>query len=219
MSPRRSRRAALVGVLFLCAACAGQDDADTLETTAGEPLPPAAEVTTDPSVALGCVMQREDMDRVSPYDSTTIDVGLDLAGKVCYSRPNKNERTIFGDLTPYGELWRTGANEPTTLHLPFEASIAGVAVEPGHYSLYTIPMEDEPWTIILNRAVDQWGHESTYTAEVEAQEVGRGHVQAEVTDGPVEAFTIRWERADDLSGHLVLEWETTRVRIPVQAGS
>src|SRR5690606_37152922 len=116
-------------------------------------------------------------------------------------------------LVPYGKLWRTGANEPTTIHLATPAQIAGVAVEPGSYSLYTIPGERE-WTVIVNRSTSQWGHESQYTPEVEAQEVGRGTVVAEAIAEPIEQFMIRWETGGT-GASLVLEWADRRVRIPV----
>lgn len=150
--------------------------------------------------------------RPSPYDSTTVDLGPG-AVKVCYGRPALKGRTMIGgEAVPYGQLWRTGANEPTTLHLDVPATIAGLRVEPGSYSLYTVPREGDEWTLVLNRSTSQWGHESQYTPEVEAQEVGRAPVPAEPLDSPVETLTIR--PMDDGSG-LLLEWQNTRVRIPI----
>ncbi|MEX0893655.1 MAG: DUF2911 domain-containing protein [Gemmatimonadota bacterium] len=176
-----------------------------------------AAVEVLPSVALACVPQRPDMERVSAYDSATVDLNGGRQARICYGRPGMRARKIFGGLVPYDQLWRTGANEPTTLHLPFAAEIAGVRVEPGHVSLYTIPRAEQPWTIVVNRATDQWGHEGAYTPAVEAQEVGRGQAPAERLDAPVETFTIRWERAGERSGELLLEWARTRVRIPFRA--
>jgi hypothetical protein len=176
-----------------------------------------AAVEVDPSVVVACVPQRPNMERASAYDSTTIELTSGLRARICYGRPAMREREIFGGLVPYDQLWRTGANEPTSLHLPFAAEIAGVRVEPGHVSLYTIPRAEQPWTIIVNRATEQWGHESAYTPEVEAQEVGRGQAPAERLDAPVESFTIRWESAGGRTGELLMEWERTRVRIPFRA--
>lgn len=150
--------------------------------------------------------------RTSPYDSTTLDVGPGMA-KVCYGRPALRGRTMIGgEAVPYGQLWRTGANEPTTIHLNVPALIAGMRVEPGSYSIYTIPQEGEEWTLILNRSTSQWGHESQYTEEIESQEVGRAPVAAETLPSPVETVTIR--PMDEGSG-LVLEWQNSRVRIPI----
>ena len=88
----------------------------------------------------------------------------------------------------------------------------------GKYSIYSVPGEKE-WEIIVNRSTSQWGHESTYTPEVEAQEVGRGKVPAEKLAAPVETFTITPEPATGETQRLVLTWEKTRVGIPVRAAS
>jgi len=177
--------------------------------------PGGGQVVTQPTVALQCEPSpRMPVDgRASPYDSATVQVG-DQALLVCYGRPSARGREIFGGLVPYGRLWRTGANEPTIIHVPFTAEIAGVRVDPGSYSLYTEPGQDQ-WTIIVNRATAQWGHESSYTAEIQAQEVGRGTVPTERLDQHVEQFTIRGE-SDGAGAHMVVQWERTRVRIPVR---
>lgn len=173
------------------------------------------------SAALVCSPQNDNLEgRASPYDSATVQVG-EVAAKVCYGRPAMRGRQVFGAedaLVPYGQLWRTGANEPTTVHLAGSAEIAGIPVEAGSYSLYTIPGEAE-WTIIVNRSITQWGHESSYSAEVEAQEVGRATVPSERLEAPIETFTIRSEPVAGRAGELVLEWATTRVRIPITSAS
>jgi hypothetical protein len=154
--------------------------------------------------------------RPSPYDSTTVSLnGSEL--KVCYGRPSMRGREIFGGLVPYDTVWRTGANEPTIMHVPVAASIAGIQVEPGSYSLYTVPSEGE-WTVIVNRSTTQWGIESQYTDEIRAQEVGRAQLPTETTATPQEMFTITGQSTGPGSANLVLEWEGTRVTIPVVAG-
>jgi hypothetical protein len=116
-------------------------------------------------------------------------------------------------MVPWGEVWRTGANEPTTLHVNVPARVAGLEVEPGSYSIYTVPRAGPEWTLVLNRSTTQWGHESRYTPEVEAQEVGRAEVPAEAMGDRVEQLTIR--PADRRQGAL-LEWQDTRVFIPIE---
>lgn len=164
---------------------------------------------------LQCQPQRPPADRASPYDSVAVPLG-DAAAQVCYGRPFARGRTVFGaeGLVRYGQLWRTGANEPTIIHLPVPATIAGIEVEPGSYSLYTVPGESE-WTVIVNRSITQWGHESQYTDPVRALEAGRGTVASSRTEAPVEQFTISARPADGGSD-LVLEWERTRVVLPVR---
>ena len=137
----------------------------------------------------------------------------DARGVVCYGRPSARGRTIFGELIPFGQIWRTGANEPTTLHLPVAASVAGIALEPGSYSLYTVPGETE-WQVVVNRSTSQWGIEGQY-AGVESQEVGRAAVPAERIETPVETFTIGSAPLGADGAELLLEWANTRVHIPV----
>lgn len=181
-------------------------------------------------VDMSCIV-RADMapleGRASPLDSVTFRVaGQEV--KICYGRPSARGRTMIGTpgiagavsqmgVVPFGKIWRTGANEPTLLRTPVALVIAGVSVPAGTYSIYTVPGETE-WEIILNRSYSQWGQEGTYTDEVRAQEMGRGTVSSERTDSHVETFTIRAEDLPDGSVHVILEWERTRVRVPVSGG-
>jgi hypothetical protein len=204
-------RIAPVGALLVLAlACARNDAPDA--TPAGD----GGQIVTDPVIELACVpsgnMPVEG--RQSPYDSVTVNVaGQSL--RICYGRPLAQGRQIFGGLVPYATLWRTGANEPTILHLPFTAEIAGLRVPPGSYSIYTVPQESGEWELILNRSTAQWGHPSSYTEEVRAQELGRAPIATERMDQAVEQFTIRGEPVAG-GADLLLEWERTRARIPVR---
>lgn len=166
---------------------------------------------------IGCKPQRPTENRASAYDSVAFNVGGQRA-VICYGRPAARGRTMIGgEAVPFGKLWRTGANEPTTLHIPVPATIAGVAVTPGSYSIYTVPGEKE-WEVIVNRSTSQWGHESRYTDEVKAQEVGRGRVPSTALSEHVEVFTIRSTPAGN-GADLALEWEKTRVVIPIRPAS
>jgi Protein of unknown function (DUF2911) len=164
--------------------------------------------------------------RASPLDSLTFHVdGQDV--KVCYGRPSVRGRTMIGSgssegpaamgQVPFGRIWRTGANEVTLLITPIALSVAGIAVPAGTYSIYTIPGETE-WEVIVNRAYTQWGMESFYDDDVAAQEVGRGTVPVEETDEHVEMLTFRTEESMGDGVRLLLEWERTRVPIPISAG-
>ena len=204
------KRTIFMLMAVLAAGCGGGEEA--AEDTAA--LPPADSGTAVVAASTACAPMADRMPvagRESPYDSVAVPLG-DARGVVCYGRPSVKGRTIFGELIPFGELWRTGANEPTTIHLPVAASIAGIAVEPGSYSLYTVPGETE-WQVVVNRSTSQWGIEGAY-AGVEAEEVGRATVPAERIESPVETFTIG--SAPTANGaELLLEWENTRVRVPV----
>jgi hypothetical protein len=154
--------------------------------------------------------------RKSPLDSLT----FSIAGKpvkVCYGRPSSRGRTMLGGSDiPFGKLWRTGANEPTIFYAPVPLRVAGLNVPPGVYSLYTVPGPRE-WEVIVNRSTSQWGREDSYTAAVKAQELGRAKVKSEALKTPVETFTITAEPSGDKAASLLLDWEKTRVRIPVEA--
>lgn len=155
--------------------------------------------------------------RKSPLDSLSFKVGT-ADVKLCYGRPSARGRTMIGgENVPFGKLWRTGANEPTMIHTTGPLVIAGVAVPAGSYSIYTIP-DSKTWQVIVNRSITQWGEEHGYTAEVKAQEVGHGMAESSALGSPVETFTIRTEAGPGGTVSLLLEWEKTRVTIPIKAG-
>lgn len=207
MSKQMGSRA-LTALLLAPLACAAPAPDGNAEQGGGQQV-------TQPVVPLECQpSERMAVEgRASPYDSATIRVGGQEA-KICYGRPAARDRQVFGGLVPYGELWRTGANEPTIIHLPFTADMAGLTVPPGSYSIYTIPQEGD-WTLIVNRSISQWGHPSSYTEEVEAQELGRTTIRTERLDQHVEMFTIGSQATAD-GADILLDWERTRARIPVR---
>ena len=153
--------------------------------------------------------------RKSPLDSLTFTVG-NKPVKLCYGRPSSRGRVMVGgEAVPFGKLWRTGANEPTIFYNPLPITVAGMKVPAGVYSLYTVPGATQ-WEIIVNRSTSQWGEEHNYTPEVQAQEVGRATVRSEALADPIEVFTIRAEPGANGAATLLLEWEKTRVRIPLK---
>lgn len=155
--------------------------------------------------------------RKSPLDSLSFTVGTAQV-KLCYGRPSASGRTMLGGQNiPFGKIWRTGANEPTMIHTTGPITIAGVAVPAGSYSIYTIP-DPKQWHVIVNRSITQWGHESQYTEQVKAQEVGHGFASASAITTPVETLAFKTEPGSGGTVNLLLEWEKTRVTIPVAAG-
>lgn len=163
----------------------------------------------------GCFVRgatlEEAQQRVSPLGATVITLGGQEA-KLCYGRPSVRGRTIFGDIEPFGKPWRMGANEATALHLPFAAEIGGVNVDAGVYSLYAIPGEKE-WEIVVNGQYERWG--IPINESVMAANVGSFKRPVAATSGPVEQLTLTWASHGETMGHLVLEWQNTRVEIPV----
>jgi hypothetical protein len=145
---------------------------------------------------------------------------------LCYGRPKVRGRDVFGDLVPWGELWRTGANEPTTLHLPFAAEVAGLSLPRGRYTLYTIPNPGR-WQLVVNRSTRQPGRTreetgrrghvfpNAYTEAVRSTEVARVPIDSCAVDH-VEALTARAEAMSTEETVLLVEWARVQVSIPVR---
>lgn len=128
---------------------------------------------------------------------------------VQYSRPGVKGRQIFGGLVPWGEVWRTGANEATTLELSEAATVAGKPVPAGRYGLFTIPKADS-WTVILSRKADQWGS-GTYT---EGDDALRADVKPYAVPA-TERFEIRFTEVDDNQATVELRWAEVGVSFPI----
>ncbi|MDX1671091.1 MAG: DUF2911 domain-containing protein [Balneolaceae bacterium] len=131
--------------------------------------------------------------------------------KVVYGQPYKRGREIFGDLIPYDEVWRTGANEATELTTTGPIRFAGKRVEPGTYTLFTIPREDQ-FTVILNKELGQWG---AFEYD-QSHDLLRTEVPTYRTDDVTEVFTIRFSDIVNDSTSIVMNWNQTRIEIPVQ---
>ena len=139
--------------------------------------------------------------------SQTIIQGLGISTvKLTYSRPNMNGRAIFGSLVPYGEVWRTGANNLPILTLDGAVTIAGTEVEPGTYGILTIPNQDK-WTVILSKNSEQWGA-YTYSQE---EDLLRFEVTPEPLEKPIETFSIFFTDVQPQSARLQIEWERTAI--------
>ena len=150
----------------------------------------------------------QDMPQPSPNASVMQRVGLtDIT--VAYSRPAVNKRVIFGDLVPFGELWRTGANKITNITLSTDANLGGQDLKAGTYSLLTVPEADQ-WTIIFNKNTEMWGT-GGYKQSDDAM-----RVRVPVGQGPfTERFTISIENMTDNSADLIFMWSTTKVVVPI----
>ena len=154
----------------------------------------------------------EAMARPSPLGQTEIALGGQL-GVICYGRPSAKGRVVEGGLIPFDGSWRLGANEATAIHLPFSASVGGVDLEPGSYSLYVNAGPTE-WSFVLNSVAERWG--IPITEEVRASDIGTFSASPQTLSEPVEQFTINWRADSEDGGHLVLEWGTTRVEFEVR---
>lgn len=149
----------------------------------------------------------------SPEDTVTHVQG-DTELMVFYNRPSKKGRVIFGDLVPYGEVWRTGANEATTFTTTQDIEFGGKNLPAGSYTLWTIPGQEE-WTVIINSKQYSWGVNFQSQASREAEsDVLQVTVPVQRLSTPVEQFTIDFEK-DAGSTALVLMWDDTRIAVPL----
>lgn len=130
---------------------------------------------------------------------------------IVYSRPSTRGRKIFGGLEPYGEIWRTGANEATKVTFSTPVTLNGTAVAAGTYELFS-KIGETSWTIILQKNSDQWG---AYKYDPK-NDVARIEATPESLPAPVETFTIDLSDFTADSAMLNLSWERTRVPIKLQ---
>ncbi len=212
---RFASAAAAVVLTSLLACASGDSDANNADSASGM-VASAAMAGAGAQGTLSCTPIGASLDearaRPSPLGELRFSLGGDEA-LVCYGRPSANGRKVMGELVPYGEQWRMGANEATAIHLPFAAEIGDVAVQPGNYSLYAVPGATE-WKIHVNRQVERWG--IPIGDEIAADDVGS--FTAAVTPAPskVEQFELTWAPESESAGKIVVQWENARVEIPVR---
>jgi tetratricopeptide (TPR) repeat protein len=146
-----------------------------------------------------------------PSTTTIVKQNFGLGNiELSYSRPSMKGRKIFGDLVPFDKVWRTGANQATTLTFSDEVNIGGVAVKPGKYGLLAIPGANE-WTIIISKQTD------VTSPAAYKQEMDVVRVKATPMSLPwsVETFGISFETIKDNSCEILLIWDKTMVSFPV----
>ena len=129
--------------------------------------------------------------------------------KVLYGRPSNNGKKVFGNIIPFGEVWRTGFNEATEIKFYKDVEFAGKKVLAGSYVLVTIPGEKE-WKVILNSQLDTWGA-FQYNPLFNVAEVTVPVNKAE----ELETFSIVFKKKSE-NIEMVLGWDATRVKIPLQ---
>jgi len=129
--------------------------------------------------------------------------------KIAYGQPSKKNRVIFGELVPYGKVWRAGANEATEITFDKDATFGGKPIKKGTYTLFTIPTESD-WTFILNPTLKQWG--AFGYDKIKDKDVLQTKVPSKKIDSPVEKLTMSF----DNNNSLVLEWDQTHVEVPIK---
>jgi tetratricopeptide (TPR) repeat protein len=144
----------------------------------------------------------------SPTQSVKQDFGISSV-ELVYSRPGMKGRKIFGDLVPWGKVWRTGANSATRIKFTDDVTIGGQQLKAGEYAIYTVPNEKE-WEIIINKGSADWG--TNYKQE---DDIFRVKANAVKLDQPVETFTMQFANIKPNSADLQLMWEKTMVSVPI----
>lgn len=129
--------------------------------------------------------------------------------RVIYSRPTKSNRTIFGGIVKYGELWRLGANEATEFELFRNVKIGGKAIPKGRYTLYCIPFENR-WTIIINKDNFSWGS-FTYNSK---KDQARVDIPVQASEETAEALTMYFEDRPG-GASLVMTWDNVKASLPI----
>lgn len=164
-------------------------------------------------LALGtCTVNAQGLKVPAPSPSQTIKQSFGLGEiSVEYSRPAVKGRIVFGDLVPYGKVWRTGANAATKLTFSDDISFGDVPVKAGTYALYTIPGKST-WTVMLYSDLTLGGNTADYKQE---KEVARISVPAKYTEAKTESFTINIAKVKPTTATLELLWENTRVPIKI----
>jgi hypothetical protein len=165
-------------------------------------------------MASGCYVllaQQLNMPQASPTQTLKQNFALSNV-EVSYSRPGVKGRTIFGDLVPWNAVWRTGANEPTSITFGDEVIIGDKKVPAGKYGLFTIPGQNE-WTIIISKQLDVSGP-SQYKQD---QDVVRVKATPQNLPFPVETFMMVFDKIKPESMELVMLWDQTAIVLPIKA--
>lgn len=153
--------------------------------------------------------QRDKRQRPSPPANAACKFADGKTITVDYSSPRMKGRKIYGGLVPYGQVWRTGANEATTFVTETDLTVGGTKVPAGSYTIFTIPNADK-WSLIISKKTGEWG--IPYPGQ--GEDLARVDMQVSTLPSPVENFTIAFDQAGG-SCTLRMDWETTRASVAI----
>jgi hypothetical protein len=145
----------------------------------------------------------------SPSSSMTQMVGLTEV-KVDYSRPSMRGRTVFGNLVPFGNLWRTGANANSTISFSDDVTIGGQTLKAGKYAIFTKPQASQ-WEVLFYSDTNNWGTPAQWD---ESKVAAKATVPVVKVPGTVETFTITLDNLTNNGANLGIWWENTYVAVP-----
>jgi hypothetical protein len=151
-----------------------------------------------------------------PLASPAASASATIGGKsimIQYNTPSMRGRKIMGDLVPYGQVWRTGANPATSFVTAGNLMIGSLMVPAGSYTLYTLPAAPgTPWKLILNKQTGQWG-----TVYKQDMDLGRTPMRHGTMPAPQEMMSISFEHTTANSTELHIKWETTDEWVKIEA--
>ena len=158
-----------------------------------------------------CALNAQQLRTPAPSTTTTVKQDFALSSvELSYSRPSMKGRKIFGDLVPYDKVWRTGANQATTLTFGEEVMIGGTKLPAGKYGMVSIPGANE-WTVIITKQTDI----TSPAAYKQENDVVRVKVQPMKLPFPIETFTISFDDIKNNTMNISLMWENTYLAFPV----
>jgi DUF2911 family protein len=160
-------------------------------------------------LATSALAQQDKSTRPSPPASASCKFADGKTITVDYSSPKMKGRKIFGELVPYGKVWRAGANEATTFVTNTDLIVGGKAVSAGSYTIFTIPQEDK-WTLVISKKTGEWG--DPYPGE--GDDFARVEMKGSKLPSSVENFTIAFDYVGGTCT-MHLDWETTRASIVI----
>ena len=149
--------------------------------------------------------------RPSPAASATCDLGGGKTVKTDYSSPRVKGRKVYGELVPFGQVWRTGANEATTFVASADVNVGGKNVPAGSYTIFTVPNADG-WKLIVNKKTGEWGIPYKY----ESDELARVDMKVSKLPSTVENFTIAYDKSAN-GCTMRIDWEKTRASVDISA--
>lgn len=155
--------------------------------------------------------QQDKNSRPSPPAQAKCELGGGKSVTIDYSSPRVKGRKIFGDLVPYGKVWRAGANEATTFVTDTDLDVGGAHVPAGSYTLFTVP-DQNSWKLVISKKTGEWG--TAYAGP--AEDLARIDMKAGKTPAFAENFTIAFDKSGK-GCTLRMEWENTSASVQISA--
>ncbi len=200
----------LLAATTMAWACGGgaSDEETSAQSDAAMDAQEMGEMAAMDDAALSCFVRGDTEGRASPLQRVSFEYEGG-EGLLCYGSPSVRDREIFGALVPYDAPWRLGANEATGLHLSAPATVGGVRLEAGSYSVYAIPQEGMDWEFVFNGVHDRWG--IPIDEGVQMNHVGSFTMAPTPTDAMVESLTFEF-----MDGALRMSWADVRFDVSVE---